>query len=117
MWQRHATDVTSLVSGTVFAGATAIWLLNVTDVIDLEEAWVGGPVVLIVAGVVGLIATLRPSRHTTPARGHDSVTDWVGAPMRPDESAAGTDAAPSVPRSESTGPAQGPNEGETRRMD
>jgi hypothetical protein len=90
MWQRHATDVTSLVSGTVFAGVTAVWLLNVTDLIDLEEAWIGGPVVLIVAGVVGLVATFRPSRRAEPSSSRDSVTDWVGAPIRSEQASAST---------------------------
>lgn len=63
MLPRHATDVVSLVSGTVFAGFAAVWLLTVTDVIDLDQAWLAGPAILIVAGVVGLAAALRPSRR------------------------------------------------------
>lgn len=63
MLPRHATDVVSLVSGTVFAGFTAVWLLTVTDVIDLDQAWLAGPAILILAGVVGLAAALRPSRR------------------------------------------------------
>ena len=62
MLHRHATDVVSLVAGTIFAGVTAVWLLNLGDVIDLEAAWLAIPLVLIVAGVVGLVAAFRPSR-------------------------------------------------------
>jgi hypothetical protein len=72
MLQRHATDVISLVSGTIFAGVTAVWLLEITDVIELDEAWMAGPVILIIAGVLGLIVALRPSRPATQS------SSWVG---------------------------------------
>src|SRR5262245_60917013 len=64
MLHRHATDVVALVFGVIFAGITAVWLLHVTDVIDLEQAWLAGPVILIVAGAVGLGFALRPSRRS-----------------------------------------------------
>lgn len=63
MLQRHATDVVSLVFGTVFAGFTAVWLLIVTDVIDYEVTWLAGPAILIVAGLLGLATSLRPGRR------------------------------------------------------
>jgi hypothetical protein len=66
MLHRHATDVVALVFGLVFAGITAVWLLNVSDVIDLEQAWLAGPVILIVAGAVGLGFALRPGRTPPP---------------------------------------------------
>lgn len=62
MFPRHATDVISLVFGTLFAGLTVAWLLVVNDVIDLDEARVVWPVILIVAGTVGLMAALRPGK-------------------------------------------------------
>jgi hypothetical protein len=60
MFQRHATDVISLVFGVIFAGFTVVWVLQLTDAIDPEQAWVVGPVVLIAAGAAGLVAALRP---------------------------------------------------------
>ena len=57
--RQHATDVVSLVSGTVFAGFALVWLLNVTDLIDFDEVWLIGPVILIVAGLLGLVTALR----------------------------------------------------------
>ncbi len=60
--QRHATDVVSLVFGTVFAGVTLVWLLYLSNLIDFDEAGYAGPIVLIVAGVLGLVAGLRPQR-------------------------------------------------------
>jgi hypothetical protein len=66
MLRRHAPDVVSLVFGTLFAGFAVIWLLNTADVIDYKEAWLAGPVILIVAGVLGLVVALRPSRPPEP---------------------------------------------------
>ncbi|HYO34021.1 MAG TPA: hypothetical protein VES21_14340 [Nocardioidaceae bacterium] len=57
--RQHATDVVSLVFGTVFAGFALVWLLNVTDLLDFDEVWLIGPVILIVAGLLGLVTALR----------------------------------------------------------
>ena len=57
--RQHATDVVSLVFGTVFAGFALVWLLIVTDLIDFDEAWLIGPVILIAAGLLGLYTALR----------------------------------------------------------
>ena len=59
---RHATDVISLVFGTIFAGFTVVWLLTVTDTIDENQAWLGGPIILIAAGALGLATAIRPRR-------------------------------------------------------
>jgi uncharacterized membrane protein len=64
VYQRHATDVISLIFGTIFAGFTIVWLLTLVDVIDQGEAWIIGPVVLMAAGTAGLIAALLPRRRT-----------------------------------------------------
>jgi drug/metabolite transporter superfamily protein YnfA len=58
VFPRHATDVISLVFGTIFAGFTVVWLLTVNGVIEEDQAWVGGPITLIAAGLVGLAAAL-----------------------------------------------------------
>ncbi len=60
MFPRHATDVVALVFGVIFAGFTMVWLLHATDVIDHDQAWIFGPVVLVAAGTTGLVAALRP---------------------------------------------------------
>jgi len=60
---QHATDIVSLVFGTIFAGFTVVWLLVVTDLIGWDDARVAGPVTLIAAGAVGLVAALRPHRE------------------------------------------------------
>lgn len=59
---RHARDVVSLMAGLILVLSAGLFLL--TDLTDLsvEGRW-AGPVVLLVVGVVGLLATLR-SRPT-----------------------------------------------------
>ncbi len=64
MFPQHATDIVSLVFGTIFAGFAIVWLFVVTDLIPWDDARVAGPVILIVAGTVGLVAALRPSRDS-----------------------------------------------------
>jgi len=64
---RHATDLVALIAGTVFAGFTAVWVLTESDVLDIKEAWLAGPGILILAGIVGLAVALTPSRERPPA--------------------------------------------------
>ena len=59
--QRHATDVVSLVFGTILAGFGVVWLLTVTDVLNDDQAWLAGPIVLITAGAVGLVTAFMSS--------------------------------------------------------
>ena len=59
--RRHDTDVTSLVFGLIFIGVAAAWALVQSDLLSLPDLSVAGPAVLIVAGVVGLVATLSTS--------------------------------------------------------
>jgi hypothetical protein len=74
MLRRHAPDVVSLVFGILFAGFSVIWLLSATDVIDYKQAWLAGPAILIVAGVLGLLIALRPTRPAEPP-------PWTGSPL------------------------------------
>ncbi|MGH3472455.1 MAG: hypothetical protein ACRDPG_10490 [Nocardioidaceae bacterium] len=66
MRQRHATDITSLVFGIFFAGWAAVWALDLAGTIDRQQAWYAGPIILIAAGLGGLLAALRPARHALP---------------------------------------------------
>lgn len=72
MFPRHATDIISLVFGTIFAGFAIVWLFVVTDLIPWDDARVAGPVILIVAGAVGLVAALRPHRGSSDAAPDDA---------------------------------------------
>ena len=78
MFPRHATDVISLVFGTIFAGFTVVWLFTVNGVIEEDQAWVGGPITLIAAGLVGEGQALGRQRP-----GGRAATPSVGRPGRP----------------------------------
>lgn len=67
MQQRHATDVVSLVFGIIFAGFTLVWALEESDQVTDGHAWWAGPLVLIVAGAAGLLASLRSTRSASAA--------------------------------------------------
>lgn len=65
MLQRHATDVVSLVFGIIFTGFTVVWALQETGTVTDGHAWWAGPLVLIVAGAAGLLASLRSTRGSS----------------------------------------------------
>jgi hypothetical protein len=56
-------SVPHLVLGIVFAGIAAIWFLGEATGADLPSTAVGFPVVLIGAGVIGLVAIFANSRR------------------------------------------------------
>ena len=68
--RRHDLDVTSLVFGLIFLGVATTWALVQTELVTLPDLSLLGPAVLIVAGVVGLAATLAKGR-----RGRDPADD------------------------------------------
>jgi hypothetical protein len=49
----------SLVFGLVFLGVVALWALVQGDLLSLPDASVLGPLVLVVAGLIGIGVTLR----------------------------------------------------------
>jgi hypothetical protein len=61
--RRHDLDVTSLVFGLIFLGVAATWALVQTELVTLPDLSLLGPAVLIVAGVVGLAATLAKNQR------------------------------------------------------
>ena len=56
---KHETDVTSLVFGLLFVGLAGLWALVQYDVLTLPAASVVAPIVLVAAGVAGLLLTLH----------------------------------------------------------
>ncbi len=80
MFPRHATDVISLVFGTIFVGLTVVWLLTVTDVLDYQHAWIGGPITLVAAGAVGLIAALVPRNQQPQTSYSEPVVEQHSEP-------------------------------------
>jgi hypothetical protein len=60
----HDTDVTSLVFGLLFLGVAVVWALVETDVVSWPDASGFFPVLLLVAGVVGLLSSVRRGRRS-----------------------------------------------------
>jgi hypothetical protein len=60
----HDTDVTSLVFGLLFLGAAVVWALVQADVVSWPDASGFFPVLLVVAGVIGLLSSVRRSRRS-----------------------------------------------------
>lgn len=61
---RHDTDVTSLVFGLLFLGIAAVWLLVQQDVVSWPGASRIFPIVLVAAGVIGLVSSLTRTRRS-----------------------------------------------------
>ena len=57
-----------LVFGLLFAGIVGIWVLGTADLISGEHLAVLAPAVLILAGVVGLVASLASTRNRSRSR-------------------------------------------------
>ena len=60
----HDTDVTSLVFGLLFLGVAAMWALVQWDVVSWPDASGIFPVLLVVAGLIGLASSVRRSRRS-----------------------------------------------------
>lgn len=66
--QRHDTDVTSLVFGLIFAALAVMWPVRYFDLVPAGTLGWLVPVVLVVVGVTGVVASLRRARrYRTPA--------------------------------------------------
>jgi multidrug resistance efflux pump len=67
---KHAADPLVLVIGLVFLGAATYWLLYLTGVTPASDARYAVPVVLVVAGVAGLVSAITRERRQTGQRDH-----------------------------------------------
>lgn len=56
---KHEIDVTSMVFGTLFVGGAGVWALVAGDVVSWPDASRIFPILLVVAGLLGLASTLR----------------------------------------------------------
>lgn len=76
---KHETDVTSLVFGLLFLGLAGVWALVQYDVLTLPAASVVAPLVLVAAGVAGLLLTLRRGMRQ-PAEADSGWDEQSAAP-------------------------------------
>lgn len=63
---RHDLDTLSLVTGLIFTAIGAAVLLDLTPGVHLPIRWLA-PVVLLVVGAIGLLASRRRMTATSPA--------------------------------------------------
>lgn len=86
----RSLKVPHLVFGLLFAGFAGLWVLGESGAVEGEYVAVLGPAVLILAGVVGLVASLASSRNrrrreqlrATPqeaAEGYTTYEDLTGS--------------------------------------
>jgi hypothetical protein len=62
----HPVNVTHLVFGLAFLGIAGCWALTEAGVIDGRAGWIL-PLVLVVAGAAGLVASMAKGLHRTAA--------------------------------------------------
>lgn len=73
----HPVNVGHLVMGVAFLGLVVVWALIASDTVQVEEAgWILG-LPWLVAGAIGLAASvLRGRRHPVEASGPHHATGW-----------------------------------------
>jgi hypothetical protein len=62
--KRHDADAVSLVFGLIFVGLALGWVLVRASVVDVGDLQFAGPILLVLAGAVGLVVSLRRGRRT-----------------------------------------------------
>jgi hypothetical protein len=71
----RSVKIPHLVFGLLFLGVAGIWALVVTDVITEDRLPVLAPAVLIVAGVIGLAASLASTRNRRQKRNESPLSE------------------------------------------
>ena len=62
-----SVSITHLVFGLIFLGVTTLWVVGATTDLEAPALAIWGPAVLIVAGLVGLAATIFNARNARTA--------------------------------------------------
>jgi hypothetical protein len=60
--KKHSTDVVALTAGCVFVAIVAVWAVAKAVTIDLPSGGWFAAGLLVLLGIVGLAAALRPNR-------------------------------------------------------
>jgi hypothetical protein len=100
--KRHATDMVSLVFGSLFIFIAAWWAIDRYVNVDIDLPRVGwiAAAALIVLGVIGVVASLRGDRTPAPASAApvDEASDpWLMTPVPPAPPAPYAPGAPLPP--------------------
>jgi len=61
--KRHDADAVSLVFGLIFVGLAAGWALARANLVAIGDLQFAGPILLVAAGAVGLVVSLRRGRQ------------------------------------------------------
>jgi hypothetical protein len=64
--KRHDADAVSLVFGLIFLGLAAGWALVKANLVEIADLQFAGPILLVIAGAVGLVVSLRRGRQGQP---------------------------------------------------
>lgn len=76
--QSRPVSIPHLVFGVIFTGGAAVWAIGQATDADLPRSAIGFPVVLILAGIVGLVVSLVNARQRST-----SSIDSAGSPEEP----------------------------------
>jgi hypothetical protein len=119
--RRHDTDATSLVFGLIYVGVVGLWALIASDTMDVPDLSVLGPALLVVAGFIGLAATLGTSskQRARAAVAERAAADRAAAdqaaadqPSAPQQTTLIDDLAPAHQPATDVEPAADPEEGQ-----
>lgn len=80
---RHPLAAGSLVLGLCFCGIALLWLLSTTGVMTMHSLRWAVPVLLVTAGVVGVLASLRRDRSTRSSGDSHEWREWSNPDRRP----------------------------------
>lgn len=83
----RTVKVTHLVFGLVFLGIAGIWALNAAGTLDWGDSGYAFPLILVTAGVLGLVASLasgRGRRRTSATRSARPAASDPGTAIHPD---------------------------------
>ncbi|WP_426562886.1 hypothetical protein ACPPVT_18610 [Angustibacter sp. McL0619] len=118
--RRHDTDVTSLVFGLIFVGIVGLWALIASDTMGLPDLTVLGPALLVVAGFIGLAATLGTSSRqraraaaVSQAQPGPAQPAQPAQPAHPDEPTLIDELAPDSTPAKDVEPPSDPQEGKS----
>jgi membrane protein implicated in regulation of membrane protease activity len=61
--KRHDADAVSLVFALIFLGLAAGWSLTKANLVEIADLQLAGPILLVAAGAIGLVVSLRRGRR------------------------------------------------------